>query len=293
MCPNLGSKKDYDFVITEIGGTVGDIESLPYIEAVRQMKWESPEDTLAVHLTLVPYLSAAGELKTKPTQHSVKQLLEFGVQADILVCRTEHPLPANVRTKLARFCNVGTDAVIESIDADSIYDVPLLMQEEKFDEVVLRKLGMDSADTSANLHEWRDFLHRYKNPLRSIKVGLVGKYVELKDSYKSIAEALDHAGAKLETSIDLDWIHSEQLTATTSLHASQASTPFWWRLALVPVASTANCLLWNTPAPQARPSLAFASECNVRWWNLPATSCTLRRRTPQKSRNTPPTLSST
>ena len=208
----LGSKKDYDFVITEIGGTVGDIESLPYIEAVRQMKWESPEDTLVVHLTLVPYLSAAGELKTKPTQHSVKQLLEFGVQADILVCRTEHPLPANVRTKLARFCNVGTDAVIESIDADSIYDVPLLMQEEKFDEVVLRKLGMDAADTSANLHEWRDFLSRYKNPKRSVKVGLVGKYVELKDSYKSIAEALDHAGAKLEASIDLDWIHSEQLT---------------------------------------------------------------------------------
>ena len=207
----LGSKHDYDFVITEIGGTVGDIESLPYIEAVRQMKWESPEDTLVVHLTLVPYLSAAGELKTKPTQHSVKQLLEFGVQPDVLVCRTEHPLPANVRTKLARFCNVAPNAVIESIDADTIYDVPLLMQDERFDEVVLQKLGMDGGDTEANLHEWKDFLRRYKNPKRHVRIGLVGKYVELKDSYKSIAEALDHAGALLETEVDVDWIHSEQV----------------------------------------------------------------------------------
>ena len=209
----LGSKHDYDFVITEIGGTVGDIESLPYIEAVRQMKWESPEDTLVVHLTLVPYLSAAGELKTKPTQHSVKQLLEFGVQPDVLVCRTEHPLPASVRTKLARFCNVAPNAVIESIDADTIYDVPLLMQEERFDEVVLGKLGMDGGVTEANLHEWKDFLQRYKNPKRHVRIGLVGKYVELKDSYKSIAEALDHAGALLETKVEVDWIHSEQVTS--------------------------------------------------------------------------------
>ena len=208
----LGSKNDYDFVITEIGGTVGDIESLPYIEAVRQMKWESPEDTLVVHLTLVPYLSAAGELKTKPTQHSVKQLLEFGVQPDVLVCRTEHPLPSNVRTKLARFCNVALDAVIESIDADTIYDVPLLMQDERFDEVVLKKLGMDGGDTEANLDAWKDFLRRYKNPKGHVRIGLVGKYVELKDSYKSIAEALDHAGALLETEVVVDWIHSEQLT---------------------------------------------------------------------------------
>ena len=202
----LGSKKDYDFVITEIGGTVGDIESLPYIEAVRQMKWESPEDTLVVHLTLVPYLSAAGELKTKPTQHSVKQLLEFGVQADILVCRTEHPLPANVRTKLARFCNVGTDAVIESIDADSIYDVPLLMQEEKFDEVVLRKLGMDAADTSANLHEWRDFLSRYKNPKRSVKVGL-GREIrraegQLQEHCRSVGPCRRQAGNQHRPGLD-------------------------------------------------------------------------------------------
>ncbi len=213
----LGSKDDYDFVITEIGGTVGDIESLPYIEAVRQMKWESPEDTLVVHLTLVPYLSAAGELKTKPTQHSVKQLLEFGVQPDVLVCRTEHPLPSNVRTKLARFCNVALDAVIESIDADTIYDVPLLMQDERFDEVVLKKLGMDGGDTEANLDAWKDFLRRYKNPQGHVSIGLVGKYVELKDSYKSIAEALDHAGALLETEVVVDWIHSEQLTPENAM----------------------------------------------------------------------------
>ena len=208
----LGSENEFDFVITEIGGTVGDIESLPYIEAVRQMKWESPEDTLVIHLTLIPYLSAAGELKTKPTQHSVKQLLEFGVQPDILVCRTEHELNAGIRSKLARFCNVSPDSVIQSIDADTIYDVPLLMKKEKLDEVVLKKIGVDvgSAPT-ADLSTWNDFLNRYKNPERTINIGLIGKYVELKDSYKSIAEALDHAGAELKTGIELDWIHSEQI----------------------------------------------------------------------------------
>ena len=208
----LGSENEFDFVITEIGGTVGDIESLPYIEAVRQMKWESPEDTLVIHLTLIPYLSAAGELKTKPTQHSVKQLLELGVQPDILVCRTEHVLNAGIRSKLARFCNVSSDSVIQSIDAETIYDVPLLMKEEKLDEVVLKKIGVDvgSAPT-ADLSTWNDFLHRYKNPERTVKIGLIGKYVELKDSYKSITEALDHAGAELKTGIELDWIHSEQI----------------------------------------------------------------------------------
>ncbi len=208
----LGSENEFDFVITEIGGTVGDIESLPYIEAVRQMKWESPEDTLVIHLTLIPYLSAAGELKTKPTQHSVKQLLEFGVQPDILVCRTEHELNAGIRSKLARFCNVSPDSVIQSIDAETIYDVPLLMQEEKLDEVVLKKIGVDvESSPAADLSSWNSFLHRYKNPERSVKIGLIGKYVELKDSYKSIAEALDHAGAELKTGIELDWIHSEQI----------------------------------------------------------------------------------
>ncbi len=208
----LGSENEFDFVITEIGGTVGDIESLPYIEAVRQMKWESPEDTLVIHLTLIPYLSAAGELKTKPTQHSVKQLLEFGVQPDILVCRTEHELNAGIRSKLARFCNVSPDSVIQSIDADTIYDVPLLMKKEKLDEVVLKKIGVDlSSAPTADLSTWNDFLNRYKNPESSVKIGLIGKYVELKDSYKSIAEALDHAGAELKTGIELDWIHSEQI----------------------------------------------------------------------------------
>ena len=152
----LGSKNDYDFVITEIGGTVGDIESLPYIESVRQMLWENPDDTLVVHLTLVPYLKAAGELKTKPTQHSVKQLLEFGVQPHILVCRTEHKLPSSVRTKIARFCNVASNAVIESIDAETIYDVPMLMMEEKFDEVVLDKLKVDRS-APRDLEKWKSF----------------------------------------------------------------------------------------------------------------------------------------
>jgi len=209
----LGAQGDYDFVITEIGGTVGDIESLPYIEAVRQMKWESPEDTLVVHLTLIPFLAAAGELKTKPTQHSVKQLLEFGVQPDILVCRTEHELTDSVRSKVARFCNVGLDAVIQSIDAETIYDVPLLMQQERFDAVVLKKLRLLSDDTEANLDQWLQFIQRFKHPKHAVRIGLIGKYDELKDSYKSIAEAFIHAGASLETEVQLDWIHSEGITS--------------------------------------------------------------------------------
>lgn len=208
----LGHENEFDFIITEIGGTVGDIESLPYIESVRQMKWESPEDTLVIHLTLIPYLTAAGELKTKPTQHSVKQLLEFGVQPDILVCRTEHELNHGIRSKLARFCNVALDSVIQSIDADTIYDVPLLMKDEKLDEVVLKKLGIDLESVpEADLESWNKFLARYKNPQKKVKIGLIGKYVELKDSYKSIAEALDHAGANQQTGVELDWIHSEQI----------------------------------------------------------------------------------
>lgn len=206
----LGSKSHFDVVITEIGGTVGDIESLPYIEAVRQMKWEKPNDVLVVHLTLIPYLQAAGELKTKPTQHSVKQLLEFGVQPDILVCRTEHELTPAVRTKVARFCNVKLNAVIQSIDASTIYDVPLLMLEEKFDEVVLEKLGMKSKK-KPDLKKWLQFLDRHKNPKHEVRIGLVGKYVELKDSYKSIAEAFIHAGAENEVKVNIEWIHSETI----------------------------------------------------------------------------------
>lgn len=206
----LGSKSHFDVVITEIGGTVGDIESLPYIEAVRQMKWEKPNDVLVVHLTLIPYLQAAGELKTKPTQHSVKQLLEFGVQPDILVCRTEHELSPAIRTKVARFCNVKFNAVIQSIDASTIYDVPLLMLEEKFDEVVLEKLGMKSKK-KPDLKKWLQFLDRHKNPKHEVRIGLVGKYVELKDSYKSIAESFIHAGAENEVKVNIEWIHSETI----------------------------------------------------------------------------------
>ncbi len=208
----LGNEHDYDFVITEIGGTVGDIESLPYVEAVRQLKWEMGQDCMVIHLTLVPYLAAAGELKTKPTQHSVKQLLELGVQPDVLVCRTEHPLNEELRQKIAKFCNVAPDAVIESIDADTIYDVPMLMEKEELDKVVLQKLGLE-VKGRAELSNWRDFLHKHKSPRTSVRIGLVGKYIELKDAYKSIVESFIHAGAANEVHVDLHWIHSEELDA--------------------------------------------------------------------------------
>jgi len=206
----LGKKGTYEFVITEIGGTVGDIESLPYIEAVRQLKWELNEDAMFIHLTLVPFLSASGELKTKPTQHSVKTLLEYGVQPDVLVCRTEHHLNKELRNKIARFCNVDQDAVIESIDAKSIYEVPVLMKEEKLDEVVLRKLSMPST-VEPDLSNWSLFLEKWSNPKKTVRIGLVGKYVELKDSYKSIAESFIHAGAANQVKVELRWIHSEKL----------------------------------------------------------------------------------
>ncbi|MFZ5551513.1 MAG: CTP synthase [Bacteroidota bacterium] len=206
----LGNKGTYEFVITEIGGTVGDIESLPYVEAVRQMKWELEDDCLVIHLTLIPYLSAAGELKTKPTQHSVKQLLELGVQPDVLVCRTEKHLTREIKEKVAKFCNVSKNAVIESIDASSIYDVPMLMQEEELDKVVLEKLGMPNRN-EPDLAQWSDFLYRLKNPTRRVRIGLVGKYIELKDSYKSIVESFIHAGVANDCKVDLVWIHSEQL----------------------------------------------------------------------------------
>ena len=207
----LGNTDDYDFVITEIGGTVGDIESLPFIEAIRQLKWENHEEVLFIHLTLIPYLAASEELKTKPTQHSVKTLLEYGVQPDILVCRTEHHLNKEIRTKIARFCNVELEAVIESIDAETIYDVPLLMQEERLDEVVLKHLKMP-LNSTADLKKWKEFLYHHKNPVQEVEIGLVGKYVELKDSYKSIAEAFIHAGAANQCKVKLKWISSEDLT---------------------------------------------------------------------------------
>ncbi|MGB1312428.1 MAG: CTP synthase [Bizionia paragorgiae] len=208
----LGNSGDFDIVITEIGGTVGDIESLPYIEAVRQLKWDLGEhNALVIHLTLVPYLAAAGELKTKPTQHSVKTLMESGVQADILVCRTEHELPQDLRVKLARFCNVTQDSVIQSIDAKTIYDVPNLMLEQGLDKIVLKKLDLKSE--TPDLKQWNAFLKRHKNPKSEVTIGLIGKYVELQDSYKSILEAFTHAGAENEVKVNIESIHSEYLNA--------------------------------------------------------------------------------
>ncbi len=208
----LGNSGEYDIVITEIGGTVGDIESLPYIEAVRQLLWElGDSNAIVVHLTLIPYLSAAGELKTKPTQHSVKTLMESGIKADILVCRTEHELTGDIRQKLALFCNVKPEAVIQSIDASTIYDVPIMMQEEGLDTVTLKKLALPD-DTPPDLTQWNEFLERHKNPQHEVTIGLVGKYVELQDSYKSILEAVTHAGALNEVKVNVRSIHSEHIT---------------------------------------------------------------------------------
>ncbi|GAB4200025.1 MAG: CTP synthase [Bacteroidia bacterium] len=206
----LGQQKEYDFVITEIGGTVGDIESTPYIEAVRQLKWELGNDCLVVHLTLLPYLRSTGELKTKPTQHSVKMLLEHGVQPDIIVCRTEHPINEDIRKKIALFCNVSKESVIEAIDAKSIYEVPLLMEKEKLDEVVLKKLHLSSANPP-DLKKWTEFLNTLYTAQKNVDIALVGKYVELKDSYKSIAEAFIHAGVVNNCKVTIHWIHSETI----------------------------------------------------------------------------------
>lgn len=207
----LGHTGKYDFVITEIGGTVGDIESLPFVEAIRQMRWEMGQDSVVIHLTLVPYLSAAQELKTKPTQHSVKSLQEQGVQPDIIVCRCEKHLSQSIKSKIALFCNVEKTSVIECIDADSIYDVPILMMEEGLDKEVLRKTNSPISET-VDIDNWKEFLHHLHNPKHDITVGLVGKYVELKDAYKSIREALIHGGVANETKVHIKSIHSEEIT---------------------------------------------------------------------------------
>ncbi len=207
----LGKDDEHDVVITEIGGTVGDIESLPYIEAVRQLRWElGRENCVVIHLTLVPFLSAAKELKTKPTQHSVKTLMESGINADVLVCRTEHELSDDLRKKLALFCNVEQEAVIQSIDVETIYDVPILMYEEGLDQVVLKRLGIQDED-QPDLTHWKNFLKRHKNPKSTVTVGLIGKYVELQDSYKSILESFVHAGAANEVEVKVVPIHSSYL----------------------------------------------------------------------------------
>ena len=207
----VAKKYNYDIVITEIGGTVGDIESLPYIESVRQLKWDlGPSNCLVIHLTLVPYLPTSGELKTKPTQHSVKMLQEAGIQPDILVLRTQKRLSEDIRNKVALFCNVQISSVIESIDAFTIYEVPLLMQDEKLDETVLHKLNLP-ANQKPDLGPWKEFLKRLKSPKETVRIGLVGKYVELHDAYKSISESFTHAGAANECKVDLEFIHSEQI----------------------------------------------------------------------------------
>ncbi|MCD4747603.1 MAG: CTP synthase, partial [Bacteroidales bacterium] len=210
----LGNTGKYDFVITEIGGTVGDIESLPYIETVRQMRWEMGRNCAVIHLTLVPYLAAAGELKTKPTQHSVKTLLESGVQPDIIVCRTEKHLNENLKNKIALFCNVESSSVIESIDASSIYEVPLLIRAENLDTEILRKTRMP-LDNEPDLRKWKEFLYKLKNPSTEINIGLVGKYIELKDAYKSINESFIHAGVSNDCKVNINLIHSEDIKTTS------------------------------------------------------------------------------
>ncbi len=216
---HLGKTGKYDVIITELGGTVGDIESLPFVEAVRQLQWELPdEDCLVIHLTLVPYLSAAKELKTKPTQHSVRMLQQNGVHADVLVCRTEHSISAEIRRKIALFCNVRPNAVIESIDAKSIYEVPLLMVKEKLDELVLKKFQLPAIANVPDLTKWTSFLERLFNPHEEVNIALVGKYVELQDAYKSILESFIHAGAENECKVNVHSIHSEHITESNVAH---------------------------------------------------------------------------
>ncbi len=210
----LGNTNNYEIVITELGGTVGDIESLPYLEALRQLRWELGRDNcLVIHLTLIPYLRAAKELKTKPTQHSVKELLNAGIQPDVLVCRTEYPLGMDIRRKLALFCNVDVGSVVEAIDAETIYDVPLLMAKENLDATVMAKLRLPDRK-APNLGAWKSFLGKLKNPVRATTIGLIGKYHELQDAYKSIFEAFVHAGAVNECRVNVLPIHSESLAGS-------------------------------------------------------------------------------
>jgi len=213
----LSQDNKYDIIITELGGTVGDIESLPYIEAVRQMKWEmGPENCMVVHLTLIPYLKAAKELKTKPTQHSVKMMSENGLNPDVLVCRTEEPLYKELKRKIALFCNVTQDAVIEALDADTIYSVPLEMMREKLDLICLQKLNLPLG-TEPDLTRWKEFLNKLRYPKSKVTIGLIGKYVELQDAYKSILEGLIHAGAMNECKVEVRNIHSEYLTPENAI----------------------------------------------------------------------------
>ena len=207
----LGNTGQFDFVITEIGGTVGDIESTPYLEAVRQLRWELGDNSLCIHLTYVPYLKAAKELKTKPTQHSVKLLQQVGIQPDVLVLRTEQDIPMGMRRKVAQFCNVAPEAVIQSLDAPTIYQVPLMMHEQGLDEFVIKKMGVE-CNQEPNLEAWNNFLAKLSSATKEVKIGLVGKYVELQDAYKSISESLSHAATYNDHKLKLVYIHSEKLT---------------------------------------------------------------------------------
>ena len=206
----LGTKEKFDFVITEIGGTVGDIESLPFIESVRQLKWELGKDCVSVHLTYVPFIAAAKEYKTKPTQHSVKQLQELGVQPDILVLRTEHDLHTSISHKVALFCNVSKEAVIQSVDVTTIYEVPMMLQRQKMDEIILEKVGLP-VEKTPEMKQWKDFLYRRSKAVKDVKIALVGKYVELQDAYKSIEESLLIASIYNDRKLDLHFIHSEKI----------------------------------------------------------------------------------
>jgi CTP synthase len=211
----LGHTGEFEVVITEIGGTVGDIEALPYIEAVRQLRWELGDASLVIHLTLIPHLAATGELKTKPTQHSVQKLQESGVRPDILVCRAEQHISEEIRRKLAQFCNVNKEAVIESIDAETIYAVPILMRNQNLDSVVLKRLGLPIED-NLDLVNWKDFLYKIRYPKHEVEIGLIGKYVELHDSYKSITEAFIHAGAANECKVKIRWLHAENINSESA-----------------------------------------------------------------------------
>jgi len=206
----VGEEFKADIVITEIGGTVGDIESLPFLEAIRQMKTEVGRDNvLYIHVTLVPYISTAGELKTKPTQHSVKELRSIGIQPDIIVCRSERPLSQDVKEKIALFCNVEPECVIQNYDAETIYEVPLILKNEGLDQIVAKKLGVDGMKT--DLSEWEEIVRKIKNPTKELNIALVGKYVELHDAYLSVAEALCHGGIANDVKVNIKWVHSEKL----------------------------------------------------------------------------------
>jgi CTP synthase len=208
----IGARNEYDVIITELGGTVGDIESLPFIEAVRQLQWELPEeDVVVIHLTLIPYLKAAKELKTKPTQHSVRMLSQEGVTPDVIVCRTEEPLSPEIRKKIALFCNVKLEAVIEAADASSIYEVPVTMMKEKLDLICLKKLNITNYP-DAELSKWKEFLDKLRHPKSKVTIGLIGKYIELQDAYKSILESFIHAGAMNECKVQILNVHSESIT---------------------------------------------------------------------------------